>query len=69
MGRSYGELISEPEPAPRADADLRRVRRPDVRAAARKGFGDLSPVQQASGVDDDALSQFFARGMLINVVA
>ena len=25
--------------------------------------------KQASGVDDDTLSQFFARGMLINVVA
>ena len=71
MGRSYGELIPlEPEPAaaPRVQ-NLRRVRRPEHSPAGRKGFGDLvALVQQASAVDDDTL-QFFARGMLMNVVA
>ena len=43
---------------------------PDVCAVARKGYGELVEyVQRVSGVDDEHLSQFFARGMLINVVA
>jgi hypothetical protein len=41
-----------------------------VRAAAQKGYGEMVDfVQQASGVDADTLSQFFAKGMLINVIA
>ena len=71
MGRSYGELIrSNPNRLRAQMQTYAACDDPDVCAAARKGFGDLVAfVQQASGVDDDALSQFFARGMLINVVA
>ena len=39
------------------------------RRAARASATSSTFVEQASGVDDDTLSQFFARGMLINVVA
>ena len=71
MGRSYGKLIrSNPNRLRAQMQTYAACDDPDVCAAARKGFGDLvALVQQASGVDDDTLSQFFARGMLINVVA
>ena len=42
----------------------------DICAAVRKGYGELVElVERASGADPDHLSAFFARGMLINVVA
>jgi hypothetical protein len=42
----------------------------EICAVARKGYGELVEfVERASGVDTQTLSQFFARGMLINVVA
>lgn len=41
----------------------------DVRAATRAGFGRLWGIAgAASGADEDALRQFFAFGMLMNVV-
>ena len=43
---------------------------PDVCAVARKGYGELVEyVQRATGIDEERLSEFFARGMLINAVA
>src|SRR4029079_784417 len=71
MGRSYGELIRSNPNRLRAQMQTHAAcDDPEGCAAARKGCGDLVElVQQASGVDDDTLSQFFARGMLINVVA
>jgi AcrR family transcriptional regulator len=71
MGKSYGQLIrSNPNRLRAQMQTYAACDDPDVCAAARKGFGDLVElVQRVSGVDDDTLSQFFARGMLINVVA
>ena len=71
MGRAYGELIrSNPNRLRAQMQTYDAFDDPVVCAAARMGFGDLvALVQQGSGVDDDTLSQFFARGMLINVVA
>jgi hypothetical protein len=41
-----------------------------VRHVARRGFGGLvDAVGRASGVDAETVSRFFAKGMLINVVA
>ena len=43
---------------------------PDVRAAVRKGFGDLvSFVEAATGVPPARISRFMAKGMLLNVIA
>jgi AcrR family transcriptional regulator len=43
---------------------------PEVRAVAREGYGDLVRfVEQMSGESRAAVSSFFARGMLINVIA
>jgi AcrR family transcriptional regulator len=71
MGKAYGELIrSSPN---RLRAQMQTYAACDdeaVRAVAQKGFGELVDfVERASGVDVDTLSHFFAKGMLINVVA
>jgi AcrR family transcriptional regulator len=42
----------------------------DIRAAVRKAYGEIVDyVERVSGVDAEHLSTFFARGMLLNVVA
>jgi AcrR family transcriptional regulator len=43
---------------------------PEIRQVAREGYGELVRFAQAvSGESRKAVSQFFARGMLINVIA
>jgi AcrR family transcriptional regulator len=43
---------------------------PEIREVVRNGYGDLvSYVERVSGLPNDAVSRFFAKGMLINVVA
>jgi AcrR family transcriptional regulator len=71
MGKAYAELIrSNPNRLRAQMQTYAACDDPDVCAVARKGYGDLVElVQRVSGVDDDTLSAFFARGMLINVVA
>ena len=71
MGRTYEEIL---------EADPRRLRlqmhmyaaaqEPEVREAARAGFGDLyATFDRISGVEPERLSRFFAIGMLLNVIA
>jgi len=71
MGQAYGDLI-------RSNPNRIRVQMQtyaacddsDVCEVARKGFGSLVEfVERASGGDTETLACFFARGMLINVVA
>ena len=71
MGEAYGELIrSNPNRLRAQMQTYAACEDADVRRAARQGFGDLvEAVQRASGVDDETVSRFFAKGMLINVVA
>ena len=71
MGNAYGELIrSNPNRLRAQMQTYAACDDPDVRRAARRGFGELvATVERASGVDADTLSRFFAKGMLINVVA
>jgi AcrR family transcriptional regulator len=71
MGASYGELIrSNPNRLRAQMQTYAACEDPDVRAVAQRGFGELVDfVERASGVDVDTLSRFFAKGMLINVVA
>jgi AcrR family transcriptional regulator len=71
MGEAYGELIRSNPNRLRGQMQMYAAcNDPDVRALARKGYGELVDfVRQASGVDPVHLSEFFARGMLINVVA
>jgi hypothetical protein len=43
---------------------------PEIREVARESYGELVRLAQAvSGAPRQAVSQFFARGMLINVIA
>jgi AcrR family transcriptional regulator len=43
---------------------------PEICAVVRRGYGEIvDAVERASGVDPEHLSMFFARGMLITVVA
>jgi AcrR family transcriptional regulator len=71
MGRAYGELIrSNPNRLRAQMQTYAACDDADVREVAQKGFGGLVDfVGQASGVDAETLSRFFAKGMLINVVA
>jgi AcrR family transcriptional regulator len=70
MGKAYMELLADRRKllvqmqayAACDDAEIREV--------VRRGFRDVySFVEARSGVDAERLSQFFAKGMLINVIA
>ena len=43
---------------------------PEIRAVVRDGYGDLvAYVERVSGLDSACISEFFAKGMLMNVIA
>jgi AcrR family transcriptional regulator len=71
MGEAYGELIRS-NPA-RLRGQMQAYAACDdqeICAVVRKGYGEIVDyVERVSGVDPEGLSRFFARGMLINVVA
>ena len=71
MGQAYGELIrSNPNRLRTQMQTFAACEDPDVRRVARRGYGGLvDAVGRVSGVDSETLSRFFAKGMLINVVA
>jgi AcrR family transcriptional regulator len=71
MGEAYGQLIrSNPNRLRGQMQTYAACDDPEICAVARKGYGELVDyVGRVSGVEADRLSQFFARGMLINVVA
>jgi hypothetical protein len=71
MGAAYVQLL---------EADPNRLKlqmhmyaasdEPEIRGVAREGFGELVAfVERASGASPAAITTFFARGMLINVIA
>lgn len=70
MGRAYKEMI---------EADPRRLRLQmqaysacddaELRAVVRRGFGRLVELVESKGVPTEQVMQFFALGMLINVMA
>ena len=71
MGEAYGELIrSNPNRLRAQMQTYAACEDPDVRRVARRGFGELvDVVERTSGADAETVSRFFAKGMLINVVA
>ncbi len=71
MGRAYGDLVRSNPRRLRTQMQMYAAcDDPDVCAVVRKGYGALVEyVQRVSGADDERVSEFFARGMLINVVA
>src|ERR1700722_2053205 len=70
MGQAYGQLL--------VDRDLLQLQMhayaasqdPEIGAATRRCFRDLwAHVAALSGVSTEALTEFFAHGMLLNVIA
>jgi AcrR family transcriptional regulator len=71
MGAAYADLVRSNPRRLRSQMQMYAAcEDPDVCAVARKGYGELVEyVQRATGIDEQRLSEFFARGMLINAVA
>ena len=71
IGKAYKELIrSNPNRLRAQLQSYAACEDPAIRKVVRKGYGELVElVERVSGVGAEQLSAFFARGMLINVVA
>jgi AcrR family transcriptional regulator len=71
IGEAYGELLeSDRTYLPNQMQAYAACDDPDVRAVVQNGYGDLvSYVERVSGADPATVSTFFARGMLMNVIA
>ncbi len=70
MGLSYRDLLADRNRLLLQLQAYAACDDPDVREVVRRGYGRLYElVERASGADADRISAFFAKGMLINVVA
>lgn len=71
MDHAYGEMIrSNPNHLRGQLQSYAACEDPEICAVVRKGYGEIvDAVERASGVDAEHLSTWFARGMLITVVA
>jgi AcrR family transcriptional regulator len=71
IGEAYGELLSSDRTYLRAQMQAYAAcDDPDICEAVQHGFGDLvTYVERVSGLDEAAVAQFFAKGMLMNVLS
>jgi AcrR family transcriptional regulator len=71
MGEAYAELLEDRRLLlTQIHQHAAAVAMPQVAEAARRSFDRLlALVQRETGADDDAVQQFFAHGMLMNVMA
>ncbi len=70
MGHAYMELLSDRTRLQSQMQAYAACDDPEVRAVAREGYGQLVElVERATGLDTDTVRDFFARGMLLNVMA
>src|SRR3989440_10222746 len=71
IGAAYGELLVGDRTYLRGQmAAYAACDDPQICAAVRNGFGDLvAYVERVSGAEPEVVSAFFARGMLMNVLA
>jgi AcrR family transcriptional regulator len=71
MGESYAGLVSDRVLLlTQLHAHAAAASMPDVADAVRKGFADLYQlIKRETGADDDAIRDFVATGMLMNVMA
>ena len=71
IGRAYGELLESDRVYLRAQMQAYSAcDDPEICEVVRNGFGDLvAYVERVSGADPATVSQFFATGMLMNVLA
>jgi AcrR family transcriptional regulator len=71
IGRAYGELLDSDRTYLRSQMQAYAAcDDPDICAVVQNGYGDLvTYVERVSGADEAAVSAFFAKGMLMNVLA
>ncbi len=69
MADAYGQLISDPRRLRGQMQAYAACGDPDVREAVERGFRRLVELVESRGVPSEQVTEFFARGMLINVVA
>ena len=71
IGEAYGELLAADRTYLKGQMQAYAAcDDPDVCEVVRAGYGDLvSYVERVSGADATALSSFFAKGMLMNVLS
>ncbi len=70
MGEAYGKLIADRDLLMLQMQAYARCDVPEIRDATRDGYGHLwEAVARIGGCDEDSIREFFARGMLWNVVA
>jgi AcrR family transcriptional regulator len=71
IGEAYGLLLSGDDTYLRGQMQAYAAcGDPDIRAVVRDGYGDLvAYAERVSGLPPEQISMFFARGMLINVIA
>jgi AcrR family transcriptional regulator len=70
MGMAYGELLADRDVLLLQLHTYAAADEPRIRDAVRRGYAQLvDVVRRESGADDGELRDFFAMGMLMNVVA
>jgi AcrR family transcriptional regulator len=71
IGTAYGELLASDRVYLRAQMQAYAASEdPEIAEVVRNGFGDLvTYVERVSGADQEAISGFFAAGMLMNVLS
>lgn len=70
MGQAYGELLRDRDQLLLQMQAYAASHDPEIGAATRREFGRLwREVARISGMDDQCLQEFFATGMLMNVMA
>jgi AcrR family transcriptional regulator len=71
IGTAYGELLVKDRTYLRGQmAAYAACEDPEICAAVRNGFGDLVHyVERVSGLEPKRIAAFFAKGMLLNVLA
>jgi len=71
IGQAYGELLQSDRSYLRAQMQAYAAcEDPEICAVVRGGYGDLvTYVERVSGASPERISAFFAKGMLVNVLA
>jgi AcrR family transcriptional regulator len=71
IGKAYEELLSSDRTYLRAQMQAYAAcEDPEIAAIVRNGYGDLvTYVERVSGASPEQISEFFAHGMLLNVLA
>ncbi len=70
IGEAYMQRLANPTYLHAQMQSYAACSDPDIRALVRRGYGELVEyVERASGLPSERVAHFFAKGMLLNVVA